>query len=105
MRSYVKMDARKLATSLKKKMQYSKKIIRDDSFIAAVRSQNMHRKLNPYSRPSGPCVHVAYGLCLIILLFHQPPPNQEGVEEAEASDAASVVDPDPNPPKPCFKLA
>lgn len=56
--------------------------------------------------------HLTYCLFLMILLRHQPPeksfeapPNQEGVDEAEASDAASVAEPNEEPSKPAFKSA
>lgn len=56
--------------------------------------------------------HLTYCLCLMILLRHQPPeksleapPNQEGIDEAEASDDESVEEPNEEPSKPSSKLA
>lgn len=72
----------------------------------------MCTKMKSYTESDIAHVHLTYCLCLMILLRHQPseespeaPPNQEGVEEAEASDAASVGEPNEEPPKPISRLA
>lgn len=64
-----------------------------------------------YTESNDTHAYMTYCLCLMILLRHQPPeyspeasPDQEGVEEAEASDAASVADPNEDPPKPVSRL-
>lgn len=69
-------------------------------------------KVKIYTESDSAHAHVTYCLCLMILLRHQPletspeaPPNQEGVDEAEASEAASVGEPNEDPSKPAFKLA